>query len=507
VREEVEHLIAGTTLEYSPIVPCSTVTGDGLDALRDTMAQIVGQWEKPQPSGYFRLPVDRVFVLHGHGLVVTGTASSGEISVGDRVRSLPGGQMFRVRSLQVHNEQREHATWGQRVALNLSGHERESMTRGDVICHENLTLTSTRFDATLELRRRVKLKSHQRVRVHLGTAERLGKIILLGARRGDGQTATFCQIVLEDPVLALRGDRFILRDESAQRTLGGGGVLHPWARRRPGTERGLEEKLNALREGTIPGLVSLFLEEHEGLALPLAPLAQFLNLPEPDAGREIDRLEGVRAFQVDGEILYTTERKWRSLVDALIEEIGRSHALHPLARGADMEALREKLPIPVPAKLFRTVLEQLERERTIVREGNLVRLPRHEVRLQPEEQKLADKILALLASRLPAPPDVRQIAQETGADRQALLEVIRVLERGGSIVRVAPDLYFPAEFIQSAKAALGGYLSERGTITSATFRDVIGTSRKYAIPLLEYFDREGLTVRVGDARRLRNAPP
>src|ERR671915_488751 len=184
VEEEIDILTLGTNLENSPKLPVSSVTGAGVDELKTRIAQILKGGDKPAPSGYFRLPVDRAFVLQGHGVVVTGTARSGEIRTGDRVRCLPGDQIFRVRSLQVHGESVELAGWGQRVALNLTGPDTAEVARGHVICHEKISLTATRFDAYLEVRPAARngIRNHQNVRVHLGTAERLGKVIILGEK-------------------------------------------------------------------------------------------------------------------------------------------------------------------------------------------------------------------------------------------------------------------------------------------------------------------------------------
>ncbi|MBI2539524.1 MAG: selenocysteine-specific translation elongation factor, partial [Deltaproteobacteria bacterium] len=207
VEEEIKILTLGTALEEAPIIPFSAVTGQGLETLREQISRMLHACEKPAPGGYFRLPVDRAFVLQGHGVVVTGTALSGEIKVGDRVRCLPGGQTFRVRSLQVHNRPVEVAGWGQRIALNLTGQERAAIERGQVICHEKLSLTSDRFDALLEVRPAAGkgIKNHQRVRIHLGTAERMAKLILLGAKeKAEPKETTYCQITPTQPVLVMR---------------------------------------------------------------------------------------------------------------------------------------------------------------------------------------------------------------------------------------------------------------------------------------------------------------
>ena len=507
VEEEIEILTAGTSLENSPIIPFSSVTRQGLEELRTEIARRLQSCKKPSPKGYFRLPVDRVFVLQGHGLIVTGTALSGEVKNGERVRCLPGDQLFRVRSLQVHNQPVDIAVWGQRIALNLSGQEKPSIERGHVICHEKITLTSDRFDAFLEVRPTASkgIKNHQRVRVHLGTAERLAKLILLGPKQKvEPKESTYCQITLSEPLLALRGDHFIIRDETARRTLGGRTVIHPWAKKHKRAEPDLQERLASLRGEDLPGLVEGFLSESDDFALPIAPIQQFLNLRDEEARERLERLQTVRSFSAEGEKLYTTENKWLHLKEQIVKVLRDFHVSHPLAPGMDMEELRDKLPYSISPRLFRIVVERIEAEKIAAREGNLLRLPEHKVHLRQEEKNLVAKIKALLGSNPLAPPDLKQIEKETGIERAKLHEVIRVMERDRAVVRVASDLYFLGDCVDKVKGALYKYLSEKSEITPASFRDLLGSSRKYTIPLLEYFDREGITVRIGDARRLKN---
>ncbi len=316
VEEEIKILTLGTLLEDSPIIPFSTVNGQGLAQLHTQISQILQNCNKPAPNGYFRLPVDRAFVLQGHGVVVTGTALSGEINNGDRVRCLPGDQSFRIRNLQVHNRSVDSARWGQRIALNLSGPEKASIGRGHVICHEKLTLTSNRFDALVEVRSGATkgIKNHQRLKIHLGTAERLGKLILLGSKeKVEPKESTYCQVTLQDPLLVLRGDHFIVRDETAQRTLGGGVVVHPWAKKHKRREPGLNQRLETLHTEDIPLLVQGLLDESDRFALSIDSIHQFLNLREEEARRRIEEVETIRSFSTEGEKTYTTEKKHQIL--------------------------------------------------------------------------------------------------------------------------------------------------------------------------------------------------
>jgi len=509
VEEEIKILTLGTLLEDSPIIPFSTVNGQGLAQLHTQISQILQNCNKPAPNGYFRLPVDRAFVLQGHGVVVTGTALSGEINNGDRVRCLPGDQSFRIRNLQVHNHSVDSARWGQRIALNLSGPEKASIGRGHVICHEKLTLTSNRFDALVEVRSGAAkgIKNHQRLKIHLGTAERLGKLILLGSKeKVEPKESTYCQVTLQDPLLVLRGDHFIVRDETAQRTLGGGIVVHPWAKKHKRREPGLKQRLETLHTEDIPVLVQGLLDESDRFALSIDSIHQFLNLREEEARRRIEEVETIRSFSTEGEKTYTTEKKYQILIEKILKALREFHASHPLTPGMDMEELRAKLPFNIPTRVFRLLLETFETEKVIVRDGNFLRLPEHRINLSDKEKALTEKINAILAKSPMTPPELKQIEKVLGMGRAKLMEVIRVMEREKSIVRVATDLYYLPECVDKVRGLLYKYLSDNNEITAANFRDLLGSSRKYTIALLEHFDREGITLRVGDARRLKSPP-
>jgi selenocysteine-specific elongation factor len=506
VEEEIAILTLGTSMEDSPVLALSSATGEGIEELRARIFELLGSMQKPSPPGYFRLPVDRAFVLQGHGIVVTGTALSGQIAAGDRVRSLPGGEIFRVRSLQVHGRPVERAGWGQRIALNLTGQERAAISRGDVICHEKLTAATERFDALLEVRpAAVKgVKNHQRVRIHLGTAERLGKLIVLeNKEKVNPKETAMCQVTVSEPLLALRRDRFIMRDETGRRTLGGGIVLHPWAVRHKRAEAGLSERLRSLQSDDSGPLIQSLIDGSEDFVLFPDSIYQFLNRTEEEGRSLLDGLAGIRVLSPEGERVYTTEKKWQGLGDAVHALLESFHAACPLAAGMDMEELRAKLPHRVSSRLFRYVVDLFAADGRVRREENLLRLPDHQVHLHGEEKALMEKIQALLGENPLAPPDLKQIESALGANRAKLGEVIRVMEREKRVARVAGDLYFLTECVDKVKGVLYSYLKENGDITAAAFRDLLGSSRKYTIALLEYFDREGLTIRIGDLRRLK----
>src|SRR5205823_6129571 len=304
VREEIDILTLDTTLEGAPTVPVSTLSGAGLDALRAEIAAQLGRPPGPPPPGYFRLPVDRAFVIHGHGVVVTGTAIAGAVREGDTLRVLPGGETARVRSLEVHGVHVPRAEHGQRVAINLAGVERSDLGRGHVVCDERLARLTARLDARVEIRPAAKrpIASHTRVRFHLGTAEVMGKLVLLG---GQGElsprSAGWAQLVLAEPVLAMRGDRFILREEAA--------------------------------------------------AAALARVDGVLAIPDPRAPEA-----------------WTTASQWRRLEAAACEAVAAAHRAEPLAPGLEMESLRTQLPWDVPPKVFRWSIERLVAAGRLARE-------------------------------------------------------------------------------------------------------------------------------------------
>jgi len=507
VHEEIEILTLDTTLEGAPILPVSSVTGMGLDQLRQEIAAQLASYERPPQPGYFRLPIDRAFVMKGHGVVVTGTAVAGSINEGDIVRLLPGGEETRVRGIQVHGRPVTSARWGQRVAMNLVGLEKRDLTRGQVVSHPKLTLTTQRFDAFVEIRPGAKreVENHERIRVHLGTAEVIGKIIILDSREVLPPRATaFCQIVLEEPALALRGDRFILRNQTAQGTLGGGEVLHPFAQRHRRSETGVNEHLAALRTTDSLQACRAYLAAQSEFAASLEEIYQGVNAREEEIASLLTNDPEILALpDTHHPEAYATVGAWQRLTEEVKAILATFHQEAPLARGMEMESLRSQLSFSFSPKIFRAVMDKLGAEGVAIREDSTLRLPTHTVRLSDNEQGVAARLQRLLQDSEFTPPDLKELEGKLGVPRKALLELLIVLESQGAVAKVATELYFSSVPLEKAKTSLTTYFSSHGEITAAGFRDLLGISRKTAIPLLEYFDRTGLTLRVGDVRKLR----
>ncbi|HXJ36496.1 MAG TPA: selenocysteine-specific translation elongation factor [Candidatus Eisenbacteria bacterium] len=507
VREEIEILAVDSTLEGAPILPVSATTGEGVEVLRAEIAHQLSLPAPPAGAGPFRLPVDRAFVMRGHGVVVTGTAIAGTVRDGDVVRILPGGDEVRVRNLQVHGTAVAEARHGQRVALNLAGIERQDLGRGHVVCDVQLAHTTTRFDAFVEVRpgARRPLATHGRVRVHLGTAEVVGKVVVLGGRPGLApRERGWAQLALAEPVLALRGDRFILRDETARWTLGGGVVVNPFADRHRRDEPDLAEKLAALRDGddataarTLLGLVPSF-------ACDGATIASALGVDPGRVGPSLARAPDVVPIAETGAPeAYTTTEKWERLRADVLARVAAAHGERPLEPGVEMEHLRSQVPFEVSARTFRWCIERLCAEKVLVREESLVRLPEHKVALATDARALGERLERLLAEGRFTPPDLRQLGDALEIPRARLAQVLGVLEKERRVVRVAPDLYYAPDAAEEAKRLLADHCRTHGEISAGAFRDLIGASRKFAIAFLDWCDRTGVTTRVGDLRRLR----
>jgi selenocysteine-specific elongation factor len=232
---------------------------------------------------------------------------------------------------------------------------------------------------------------------------------------------------------------------------------------------------------------------------------QFLNLKEDVARAHLDKMNTLRAFNAEGERVYTTDSKWQRLKDKILATLKEFHKTHPLVPGMDMEELRGKLSYALSAKMFRAIVDTLLADKIIAKEESLLRTAEHRVQLGGQEKSLMERIKKILSEQSMAPPDLKEIEKQLGVNRNKLTEVIRLLERDGSVIRVATDLYYLPSTVDQVRSVLKKFLSEKGEITAASFRDLIGSSRKYTIPLLEYFDREGLTIRIGDIRRLKSS--
>src|SRR6266849_3323202 len=482
-----------------------------LTEVRDEIARQLDGFEARRPTGLFRLPVDRAFVIKGHGTIVTGTAMGAVVRAGQKLRVLPAGEEVRVRSIQVHGEAVESAGLCQRVALNLTGGERLELKRGDVLADERLEITTMRLDARLEIRPAAKraLKSNQRVRFFIGTTETIGRVIVLEEPSEIApKRSALVQIVLRDQVVALTGDRFVVRDETNLRTLGGGVVLNPLGRRARKPLEVYLKNLGALGGACGPDGIEALLNLQDVFAVTPGRIAQLLNSPHAEVDTALRDPRFIKLSLGDEEG-FATASKWSELKSFAMEALSAHHRDEPLSGGLEMEALRSRLPYEVGPRAFRALLDRLIRETEIVREESVLRLKSHKVKLGGDEGKLGVRIEQALKDARFHPPDLKQLAETLKlppSEIGRLRTLLGAMEREGRVIKIGTDLYFERTAFETAKTKLLDRLKADGEITAAIYRDVLDASRKFAIALLDYFDHSGVTTRVGDTRKLRSRP-
>ncbi len=509
VQEDVSEKVKGTFLEGAPIVPVSSVTGEGLEELLQQMDAIAREVPPKDTSRPLRLPIDDVFIKTGFGTIVRGAIFSGTVRVGDEVEIVPKGIRARVRSLHAYGKPLEIAVAGQRAALNLGGVEREGVERGDVVAEPETLIATDRLDVQVRLLPPsaffspltiTALKHGAPIRFHIGTAERIGRIFFFDRPQLALGEETFAEIRLDKPVPCAWGDLFVLRTYSPMITLGGGRLVEPKApvrRRRKQTEI---ERLQ--RKATSePSYLHSLLSEHEQ-GIPVHEVAQRLFL-SPQRVQELveESVKSGMAWLLPNHILISTAQvmEWQK---QLQDRLAQFHAERPLRRGMPKEQLRMLIAPQLSHATFEALLDRFAREGVIVVERETVRLPSHEVRLTEAQQEWAKRMEQRVRQAGFAPPEVEELLAEF-PDRTQAVDLLSLLVDQGRLVRVAEFVVHP-EVVEEAKRLAQRLCQQHGSFTASQFREAANTTRKYAVPLLEFLDQLGITVRRGDVRVLRN---
>lgn len=499
VREQIESLLVPGPYAGAPQIALSSVTGEGVETLR--LALLDAQRDVLQRSsrGGFRLAIDRAFSVAGAGIVVTGTALSGQVAVGDTLMLGPLGKSVRVRGLHAQNQAAEIGVAGQRVALNLSAERLalEQIHRGHWLVSEWLYAPTQRLDIDMRLlASEAKAFEHfQTVHVHLGTQDVTGRVALLeGASVAPGERM-FAQILLNAPVQAVKGDPLILRDQSAQRTLGGGRVLDPFAptRHRRSPERLAQLQALATRHALEDVLPALLLNSETGLD-PRRLERQF-NRPRdtwvlPANIRLIDTRQSPLLFSAD---------RWEALKAPLLGHLARFHQLEPDQMGPDRDRLRRFAGTSLHRPTFISLVDELLTSGAMLASGPWLHLPEHQVRLSEEDEALWRQLQPLFEQAGFNAPWVRDL----GHDEVTVRLLLRKMARLGLVHQVVRDLFYTEAVIRRLAAMLVQLAAQNPVIQVTAFRDAVGLGRKRSIQILEYFDRLGLTRRFGDKRHLR----
>ncbi|MBU8910457.1 MAG: selenocysteine-specific translation elongation factor [Desulfobacterales bacterium] len=505
--EDINDFVQGTFLEDKPIIPVSSVTNEGLDEFIKTLETICSNLPERKFSSIFRLPVDRVFSMKGFGTVITGTLTSGSINTGDDIMVYPKKIVSKVRGIQVHSSGVATAGPGTRTAINFQGLDKESVSRGDILSTPGTLIESYMVDAHFHfLKSNAKpAKNRTRVRFHSGTSEILGYLILLDREElmpGDDAPVQFR---LESPVCCIKDDRYVIRSYSPIKTIGGGAILNPASQKHKLFDttviQGLENLLLEDNEQTISFFLSL--KGYQGLSFP--QLRVMTNIPDKKLAASLQKmLAKQQVIQIDKEKqIYVNGSFFNDFKGKLIQKLEAYHAENPLKEGMPTQELKSKFQYIDDARFFNILFTKLSREKLIVLDKNIVKLSTHEVALQVDQHEVKEKIKKIYQASGLTPPFFRTICQDLDIDKKNATDVLHMLIDEKSIIKTKDDLYFDAGEIEKLEQKLIAFLKENESVTTPEFKDMTGVSRKYVIPLIEYFDSTNLTIRVGDTRQLR----
>jgi selenocysteine-specific elongation factor len=504
VRAEVAALLAPTRLAGIPVLPVSAVAGTGVAELRQALATAANEHAgRSARDQHFRFAIDRAFTISGSGTVVTGTVFNGAVAAGDKLVVSPKGTPVRVRGIQMRGKPAERAQAGQRCALNLTGTDLETVARGDWLLAEAIHAPTQRLDArvTVLASEKEPLKHWTPLHLHLATADVPARISVPKEGGIAPGTSVIVQLVLGKPVLALNGDRFILRDQSARRTLGGGIVLDPFSRAARRASSARQAELAALEQGAADKVLSELLKVGER-GVDLARFERTFNLL-PERAAQLYSAAGVA--MLGKEHRTGVAKSYRDgLREKIVTTLKDFHRAQPQATGLETGMLRKQLASQLPAEAFQFVLRELADERKLEIASNAVRIPGHDATSNPEDERLWQAVVPALKTGGFAPPTVVELAAALKLKEPALKDFLHRKSRGGAVMRVVDRFYLRETLaVLAATATAVAKASPNGMFTAAQYRDATGTGRGLAIEILELLDTLAITQRVGDARKLR----
>ncbi|MDY6918449.1 MAG: selenocysteine-specific translation elongation factor [Chloroflexota bacterium] len=490
VRLEIGELLEGTSLAGAPLVAVSAVSGEGLPELVSVIDQVLDGAPAKQDAGRARLPIDRVFTMSGFGTVVTGTLIDGPLSVGQEVEVLPPGVRTRVRGLQSHRKKTDTVPPGNRVAANLAGIATTDLQRGDVVTTPGWLAANRAFDVRLRLLDSAPrpLRHNATVTFHHQAAERLARVRLLEREQIEPGETAWAQVLLAQPVAAVKDDRFIIR--SPQETLGGGVIVGLRARRHRRYREDVVQSLAAREKGTAED-VTLAIVREEG-PVEMERLLALCSLPRKEAEAAIQALAADGKVVALGEagLLFSADG-WRKTAERARQAVQAYHQQFPLRHGPPKEELKARLK--VPTRFFSHALERLLRDGTLVEAGPMVRLPEHSPQPTAEQQNRVDAFLQRLGEN-PFMPNLEPLPEP---------DLLSLLVEQRKVVRLSDDVIFLASVYDEMVEKVIAHMKAQGKATVAEVRDLLHTSRKYALGLMEHLDAQKITRRVGDERVLR----
>ncbi|MRR16399.1 MAG: selenocysteine-specific translation elongation factor [Deltaproteobacteria bacterium] len=507
VRSEIADYLQGTFLAGAPVVPVSAVNGTGVKDLLICLDQAVAGLKDKADDGIFRLPIDRIFTMKGFGTVVTGTLISDRIKVGEDIQILPENISARIRGIQVHNAPLEEAFSGQRTAINLQGIEKSTLERGNVLVRPQTVWPTRRLDVYFEYldANTRKLRNRALVRLHTGTTEIMTRVVLLEADELSPGQKTFAQLNLASEDVVVAGDHFVLRSYSPVTTIGGGLILDPQPGKHKRKNQKVLEDLHILRDGTLAEKIPVLLERAGFGGISSRALAWRTGVHVKKIRDALEKLFSSRQAVLlsSEEATSLSARLYTQLEDRITRSLAEYHQKNPLQAGISKEELKAALADTVSVKLFNMVLAGLGRKEIIVSDKESIRLTAHHVQLAVDEGALHQSIAATYAQAGLAPPSLSDVLNHFKDQKAKAQTIVKLMLKDGELIKINEDLCFARAALEKLRHEYKAQLIRDGQSTPASFKDLTGLSRKYIIPLMEYFDASRLTVRVGDHRILR----
>ena len=504
VEMELKDFLKPTFLAGKPILCVSSRTGEGVDRLRSALGQLAARVRPRDATRIFRLPIDRCFTMRGFGTVVTGTLISGQVSREDEVEILPLEETARVRGIQVHGRSTDAVRAGQRAALNLQGVEVDEVVRGMVLTPPGLFKPTSMLDCELELLPGAPrpIESRKRVRFHVGTAEIMAYVALLGCDRLEPGASALAQVRLEAPAFALPGDRFIIRQYSPMTTIGGGQILDSYPVRHRRRDAAVIEALDLLRDGGIRDRLR-FLVSRAGLGSSgLVQLVGRVGLPPAVIRDELDAL--ARAGEVrrlsDDPLWVISAPAFEGARSSVMASIRGFHQANPLLEGISREELRTRIFRHAPAAAFQAVIDDLIRDRQVAVVQDVIHKYGRKVTLGADEERIRRRLSERFLSLGLEAPSPDELIGSLKLDRSTARKIIRLMVREGELVRISEEMILHRGAIDSVIGQLRRSRDKNSRLSVGEFKELAGVSRKYAIPLLEYLDRQSVTRRLGDER-------
>jgi len=507
VKDDVHEFLKGTFLEVSPVIPVSSITGAGLEELLDAFGRVASEIEGESDAGIFRLPVDRAFTMKGFGTVVTGTLISGDIKLGEEVEILPTGITAKVRGIQIHNQSATIAEAGQRTAINLQGVEKDTIVRGDVLARPRTLKPSIRLDVCVEYlsNNNRRLKNRNLVRFHVGTNEAIGRIILLDREDVEPGAKASAQVVLESPIVAMARDRFVIRSYSPVTTIGGGMIVDPLPKKHKRNSEKVNYEIDLLHDGTDTERAAIIIERSGIEGIGISELEMRTGVHQnilKDILGTLSSKKQVVVLDVD-ESRIISFSIYQNLQGRILLEMRAYHERYPLKEGVSKEELRSTAGQFARPRLFNMAVRELEKRGEIVVERENIRLSGHRVDLKGELEDMRSKIAEIYMDAGLTPPSIKELMEKFAGQKSLAESVINVMLKEGSLIKINEDLYFHKEVLTRLREDYKSLLVRDGKATPASMKELTGLSRKFIIPLMEYFDITKLTIRAGDHRILR----